>query len=458
MTIWALIIAIENYPNVADGLARILPGTNAAAEVFRNWAMTVKGVQEANVFACAEPACAWRTTGTTRPEIANALVNLVGQARDNADELYVFFSGHGIGFAETPYLPPIDVLISSDFTTPSTSGPACILVSELKESLRVALGPGKHFYFIDACRNPMGRNDISPTGLGVVFGRSKLGNATTFLLFSTAPGDVANVNSGFNAALLRGLKGSGRAKEWLGGSMHVTFDRLTSFVQKALQKNDLEPEVRGPLAAHDSIVELNPTPTSTCTIEVIGAGANDQFTLTATDLRQGSRPWVPFVGPRCAVPFPPEDYLLRLTTTVGQRVPQVDPPPDPPGVDLYDDRKVQFELPTTATPPSVEPPAPEDGTLRIFGVPGAEISLHQIASGLTQTIQMTSGEFVTNLTPGDYLTQFRDGNFHLESARISVQPNARLDIDFRPKISSGAQASLAAAIPNQDSLISFQRH
>src|SRR5438105_841003 len=110
MTIWALIIAIENYPrenypSVAGGLARVLPGSSAAAEVFRNWAMAVKGVPAANIIACADPACAWRTTGTTRAEIANALVNLVGQARDNADELYVFFSGHGIGFADTPNLP-----------------------------------------------------------------------------------------------------------------------------------------------------------------------------------------------------------------------------------------------------------------------------------------------------------------------------------------------------------------
>jgi hypothetical protein len=246
MTTWAFIVAIETYSGVAGGLAQTLPGTNAAAATFRDWVMTAKNVNESNIVACAEAGLPWRTTGTTRREISDAIVELVRRARDDAAELYVFFSGHGIGFAGDPYLPAIDVLLGSDFSDASTSGAACIMVAELKEKLRVALGPGKHFYFIDACRNPMGRGDIDPGGLGVVLGRSALGNATTFVLFSTGTGDVARINSGFEAALLRGLKGGGRAKEWLGGRMHVTFDRLCAYVQQVLHKNDLEPEaIRG---------------------------------------------------------------------------------------------------------------------------------------------------------------------------------------------------------------------
>jgi hypothetical protein len=49
----------------------------------------------------------------------------------------------------------------------------------------------------------------------------------------------------------------------------------------------------------------------------------------------------------------------------------------------------------------------------------------------------------------------RDGNFRLDSARISLPANTSLDIDFAPKVLPGAQASLVGVIPNQQSLISF---
>ena len=123
---------------------------------------------------------------------------------------------------------------------PSTSGPACLRFQEIKERLRLAVGPGKHFYFIDACRNPMNATDIRPTILDVVWGRSRRGNATTYVFFSTAPGDVAKVESGFGPVLLGGLRGTGRAKAWVGGKMYVTFESLRSYLQRRLGKSDLE--------------------------------------------------------------------------------------------------------------------------------------------------------------------------------------------------------------------------
>jgi Caspase domain len=191
MTTWALIVAVENYPKLASGWARQLPGTNQAGRDFRDWVTQVKKVPASNIIGCAEAACTWRTTGNTRQEIVDAFTNLVTRARDQADEVYIFFSGHGIGFDEDPFEPAIDLLIGSEFSDPSTSGGACLPVQEIREKLRAALGPGRHSYFINACRNPLGKTEISPANLGVVWGRSTLGNATTFVLFSTAPGDVA---------------------------------------------------------------------------------------------------------------------------------------------------------------------------------------------------------------------------------------------------------------------------
>ena len=56
MNIWAVIISIEDYPNVGSGLARKLPGTDKAAEMFRAWLFQVKNVPEANIISCAAAA------------------------------------------------------------------------------------------------------------------------------------------------------------------------------------------------------------------------------------------------------------------------------------------------------------------------------------------------------------------------------------------------------------------
>src|SRR4051812_35342330 len=111
MQVWALIIAIEDYPDVK--LAKNLPGTNKAAETFRNWVINVKNAQPANIISCAGDSCTWRTRGTTRTDIGKALDQLVSQGRDKVDELYVYFSGHGIGFDDDPNAPVIDILIGS---------------------------------------------------------------------------------------------------------------------------------------------------------------------------------------------------------------------------------------------------------------------------------------------------------------------------------------------------------
>lgn len=454
MANWALIVAIEDYPKMAANFNSKLPGTNQAANDFRDWVTKAKNVPTGNIVACAGPGCPWRTTGTSRREIVDAFTDIVTKSRYAADELYVFFSGHGIGFSKDPNDPAIDVLVGSDFVSPAASGGACLIFQEVKESLRVAVGPGKHFYFIDACRNPMQSGDIRPATLDVVWGRSGKANATTYVLFSTAPGDIANVSSGFGVALLSGLKGSERAKTWVGGKMYVTFESLCAFVQRALKKSDLDPEKRGP--ADDRIVELVPVPVSTCQVEVLNAAADDTFLLKIADVRQAQRGPVNFQGPKKSVPLPPEDYLLDLTTSAGIPVVQIAPPVSPEGVDLYETRTVQFQIPSPGSPPPAPaPPALSDSTLHILGAPSTDLLIHDLSTDSKVSIPMASDEFVTTLKPGPYKASVCDGNLELASRNFTLVPGATLKVDFKPKPSSGAHVSLLEGLPTRGALVSF---
>lgn len=454
MAKWALIIAMEEYPKMFANFSSTLPGTSQAAHDFLDWVTTVKSVPTANIVACAGPACPWRTTGTTRREILDAFTDIVTKSRYAADELYVFFSGHGIGFSKDPNDPAIDVLIGSDFVNPAASGGACLIFQEIKESLRVALGPGKHFYFIDACRNPMQTGDIRPATLDVVWGRPGKANATTYVLFSTAPGDVANVSSGFGGALLDALKGLARAKTWVGGRMYVTFESLCAYVQLVLKKNDLDPEKRGP--ADGNIVELVPVPITKCEVEVLNASPHDDFLLKISDVRQAQRPPVNFQGPKKTVPLPPEDYLLDLTTAAGAIVPQIAPPISPDGVDLYENRTVQFQIPSPGSlPPAPTPPTPADSTVHVLGAPYTDLLLHNLSTDSKMTFPITKDELVTTLKPGSYKASVRDGNFELESKNFTLLPGATLKLDFKPTASSGAHVSLLNSLPTSGPLVNF---
>jgi caspase domain-containing protein len=453
MTNWALIIAIQDYPNIVTKFAKELPETNATATNFRDWVKGAKNVPAANIIACAGPDCTWRSTGTTRAEIVEAFNNLAKKARDNIDELYVFFSGHGISFSEDPSEPAIDVLIGSDFIEPSESGAACLRFQEIKETLRTAMGPGKHFYFIDACRNPVDTKDIGPAVLDKRWGRSRRGNATTYVFFSAAPGDVANVRSGFGNALLGGLKGTGRAKSWAGGRMYVTFESLRWYLQRTLGKNDLDPEKRGP--ADGNIVELTPIPISKCELEVIDAGATDQFTLKVEDVRMGQRSPVTFVGRRKTVPLPPEDYLLSLTNVGGHMLAQIDPPVDSDGVDLYEDRTVRFSTQLPGPPPPQGPLTGLTTSIRIAGVEGTELLLRHVATGSTKMIKLGTDELLTGFEPGFYKAHLKDGNYKLASRSFSLSRGATLNLDFTPKVSKGAHLSLSNRVQTRGPLIDF---
>ena len=224
----ALIVAIEDYPRAA-GLANSLPGTRAAAEAFRNWLIEKKKLDPRDIFACIE-GVAWRTAGTSRREIIDEIVRLRDAGRDDTEELYFYYSGHGFSYPRSEW-QATDILVAADFVSLAVSGDACMKLQEVLEKLCVAMGPGMHYSFIDACRTEVPWGSVEPLPMGVVFTPSELGRASRSVLFSVVQGLAARTASDFSKYLIAGLNGLGRAKGWSGGSLWVQFDLLCQYLR-----------------------------------------------------------------------------------------------------------------------------------------------------------------------------------------------------------------------------------
>src|SRR3712207_8515387 len=111
MTARAFVIAVEDYSG--GNYLSDLPGTNEDADRFIRWFIDKKvepkdkpqgvppeqiapeQVTPGLIFCCAGKEFAWRTAGTTRPEIIGALKKLYAECADRTSELYFYFSGHG---------------------------------------------------------------------------------------------------------------------------------------------------------------------------------------------------------------------------------------------------------------------------------------------------------------------------------------------------------------------------
>src|SRR5437016_363134 len=142
MAMRAVILGVQSYPRMAaDGLLDNLEGTLEDAANFQQWLLTKKKVLPANIVSCQNP---------TKSEIAVAFRNLVDAGHDNTEELYVFYSGHGFSYMDSPITQkPADILVGSEFENVRDSGDSCLKLQEIQYALYQCLGPGNHFYFID---------------------------------------------------------------------------------------------------------------------------------------------------------------------------------------------------------------------------------------------------------------------------------------------------------------------
>lgn len=470
----ALIIAIENYPN-AVGMANKLEGTNDAGNEFWKWFVEkkVKSASTAEnpldpkdlVLGCVDHPYPWRTAGTTRAEILTQLKALVNIGRDNTQELYFFFSGHGFFYTDSDPTRDIDVLVASEFTTKDESGGACIQLQELQQKLSGAIRPGDHYYFVDACRNTATHAEIDVLKTGLIFTRSSNEEPTLYTLYSTVKGAAAQVDSGFSTALVAGLGGSGRAKGWDEEKLWVKFDLLVDYVEAKLEEQAVDPKIQGNGKGH--ILDLDPIPESDCKINIDNASPADKFRLFAKTTFGQNGPYE-FQGSSFTLKLRPFNYTLELKHSALPVI-QIDPPPGK-SLDLYDNCEVQFEL--SEPGPAMAPPATPPPTAATFEVmappsPEAEIELTDVFAGGTMRgvdlpLTRSAGprgrrgsrghpkeiSLQGEVEPGTYMVKMRERGVVVGRRRVTVEAGEKVKIDLLERPPSKTREDILRAISN----------
>jgi hypothetical protein len=339
MTTRALVIVIEDYSQ--GKFLPNLPGVNKDGQIFIQWLLEKKGVTPADILCCAGRGFKGRTNGTSSSEIINEITKAVTNWADKTDEFYFYFSGHGFSYSTSTFEKSVDILVASDFTDLATGGRACLQLNEIKTKLWKALGPRHHYYFIDACRNQIQPDAISPAGTGLGFVSSQLGTPTVYKMFSTALGAVSKTQSGFTTLLIKGLNGAGRAKGLRSGRMYIIFDLLCQYMKSNLQPSGQDVDFDREGSGDGYLLELRPIPQSKCEINVAKATPTDNFTLTISDIK-GLEKILKFKGGAHNLSLFPDDYFFELKHATG--LVRQKTPPDTEPLDLYDPCVVRFEL------------------------------------------------------------------------------------------------------------------
>jgi caspase domain-containing protein len=441
----ALIIAIEDYPELADkgSLPASLPGTLEAGVRFRKWLLTSGLVVVEDIRFCASGECEGRTAGGTRSEILKALFELVDAGQDTTKEFFVFYLGHGFRYRDRPNEPPASALACQDFANYRDSGDACINLDEVARKISGYVGGGSHFYFIDACRTEVPSDaGLDVTGLGRTRKNSALRVSDPHLLYSVEPGMVAPVNSCFTPALLDGLAAKGRSRRWVGPRMLVTFASLLGYLR---DRRDC-PVAPDPMGAPTTeILEQKPITKSECRVEVVGAEADDRFELQLANERGQVIDRKGFTGPTYQFPALPDDYSIVLYwgTTLLTR----DTPPPGELVDLYESQVVRFVKPgkEQGTVPRPEPPPSGPVPTEVHGAPGTTVRMFNIDRGGEITaLESFSGL----LNPGRYRLALEEDGWTVRHTEVAVPSTAeRIHVDLGRRTSSLVKDSLVQPLP-----------
>ncbi|MGJ4953547.1 hypothetical protein [Bradyrhizobium sp. HKCCYLS20291] len=347
----ALIFAIEKYSLVSDGSVEAeLERTVARARLFRFW-LTRKwkreGVPEADqhVIFCSEPKIIGGR-GASIGDLTTALLELKKSGRNMTDELYFYFSGHGFTFDRN--VTRSSILIAADYRSMEESGRQCANLDWIVLWLTMNMGTGRHYFFVDACRNLMDSALIQPTDALLNNNPDTTGEPDSFLLQSSRVGEVSPADGTFADALLAGLAGQGTAKVWDRsdpGAMVVRFDTLRDFVRQKI-KRKIHQNVTGDGGdASGLILTMKPPPMSRCTIRLTDGKA------AGTAFFEGER--THFSKPMEESPahfdVPPDTY--RITLDVGG----ADTFPRERVLLLYDDAEATFSLDPTVSAPVHSP-------------------------------------------------------------------------------------------------------
>ncbi|MEP7153375.1 MAG: hypothetical protein ABI856_16865, partial [Nitrospira sp.] len=291
-----------------------------------------------------------------------------------------------------------------------------------------ALGPGNHYYFIDACRNPIPRNEIEVPILGKKFPTSNRGRSQFYTLYSTALGQVAKVNSGFTQLLLKGLQGAGTAKKWEEGKMYVTFERLRDYLKAKLKNQEVQANTHAD--GDGFIMELKPVPKYDCEVVVTNAASSESFKLKVSNDLMGAKSYS-FQGSSYKVLLKPFDYYLEVTHP-SVNVVQVDPPLPGP-LSLYDPAIVRFQKETTLPTSSPATVAlPRNANVTFEAAPGTEVRLVSEQSGATIS---DIGSLTANVQSGKYVANVVERGINIQRSSITIEPGKDIVIDLldRPK-------------------------
>ncbi|WP_315755859.1 MULTISPECIES: caspase family protein [unclassified Bradyrhizobium] len=378
----ALIIGIENYAAVDDGsLAKSLPGTVESAGNFRDWISEkwkAEGVADADtqMIVCSEPALPGGRPATTK-NILSAILELKRDGQGATDEFYFFFSGHGFSFVDNGIRA--DMLVASDYESMALSGSSCLNLNRTIYWLRQHLGPGRHYYFVDACRNVLSEKDIMPTGMLLPNDPQTTSEASSFVLQSVNSGAVAPVDKVFPDALIAGLKGSGDAKTWderFNDAMVVRFDTLWKHLEERLQPREVYGTFAGTQRPEKTLFTiLRPVPTSKCTVEISGA-LPESATIVCAGNRGDPSISVKATGMSTTIELPPDRYRISVFDDTNGKVFA-----GPVSQAVYDDIKVALQ-PPVASPPGARGGAFESPFSNIFVPLDASVELRD-AAGIT---------------------------------------------------------------------------
>ncbi len=450
----ALIIAIEDYPKAQGGVAQSLPGTLNAGLEFKKWLeekwrSEARAPDDGEIMLCSSPR---QPDGLSADaaDITQAVYGLMERGRGMTEELYVFFSGHGFAFVEEPG-SRTDVIMSADFLNGRVSGACCFKLDMLKRWLRDHMGPGRHFYFIDACRNTLSANDVAVSA-DLVWDRNTSPDASTFTLQSTKQGAVAAVHGSFPQVLIEGLSGKGRAKTWPDGVtdyMVVRYDSLRAYVKKSAKETQVSSSADGEEGESDAILAtLRPVPTSKCTIEIDGADQMDRGTLVLTRGRANAGPPQPFTACPPPLILEPDDYTLRVLLTGATLVPD-----GPVRIDLYEDHSLRFVKHPVVTREGAKTRRATISSNRraakaafdIMVPPGGEVSLRSVNTGSIKMIK-DSGRYSS--PPGGYLASLRVNGSLSKRREYELTTTAVTHIDLADWRKSLPHQSIAGMLTN----------
>ena len=223
--------------------------------------------------------------GATRDDVLDAVAELRTAGENKTGRLFVYFSGHGCAPATLPTKYE-DVILLSDFESFTRSSPSAWRVSEIVDWFQRRLGPGEHYYFIDACRNAIPQTAMQ-LSQQLVLDEDTKEDASIYVLCSTKPGAIAAATQRFAEVLESGLRGKGRASSWLTDTrdyMVVRYASLTRYVRAELESEQaVHTRHDGTVEPEDAIVGwVKPVPSYTLRVRMTIPAYVEHFSLTLT--------------------------------------------------------------------------------------------------------------------------------------------------------------------------------